>query len=522
MVIENIHTVLPVFYPFFFTLLGLLFLIHLPKLIDKISEFIKDTDKTVLIILSALVLAGFVLRAFVFPANNFYFLDEHYAVDVGNNMAETGQLIRNEPLLNETIYLPNNPEEGYNSEAGYFYIVGMLFKVFGSNSMYPIVMNIILGSLTVLILGIFGLKFFGKKVGLISTGIIAILHFHLIHSFIGEKTVASVFFISLFLLSSFYVIKKDAGELTFFAFINYLWAGFIRPEFFLFFLPITVLVFYTDSKQIINPFKPRKVKKTFFYIFVLVSAFLAYFKLLDKIFFYGTGGSNNFHYFSLNNFFSAIGSGNVRYIIFIGLLVFLAFSDKKIGYKNYFEPDFWLLLSTAVIFLTFSLLFTYTTSQYLVLPYILLTFYFVKLFFDLRDKKAKMVVGLLLFFIISLSILETTTLDHREGYREGKNILAEEYDGEYMITREFELFVTNGVKGVSKTVFDQQSELLAQKISEEDIFFKVDSTEDKPYGIPSEVELEKVDSINLHNPNGEESDEGLVYNIYEVTGFELD
>ncbi len=196
--------------------------------------------KNTLVILMILFIFAFVLRMFVIPhLHNLYF-DELAYLDTAKNIAEDS---------NNCLCLYNIDGEckfcGYSLKAvGFSFLLGLIFKVFGSSASLGFGMVAIFGSFSVILMFLFVYLLFEKeKLALLASSILTFYPLHLRWSGSVSVEIVSMFFI-LLSLSSLLIYLKKRGLLFFLNFVFITIFTIMLKEENLLLFPFVVLPFF--------------------------------------------------------------------------------------------------------------------------------------------------------------------------------------------------------------------------------------------------------------------------------------
>jgi hypothetical protein len=165
-----------------------------------------------------------------------------------------------------------------NHPAGYAFFLNLIFSVFGLTAKSALYFNVLVGSLTaVLIFLIFNLLFKEKMIALLSTFFFLLLKNHVSYSGTAEDMIFNVFFLSLTIFLFLFTIHTKNWKILSLTILSFFFLVQIRNE--QLFLLIIFILFYfifvkKGHKQIVRN------KKQFIYLsFILFFCFLSFFPI---------------------------------------------------------------------------------------------------------------------------------------------------------------------------------------------------------------------------------------------------
>ncbi len=454
-------------FPTFFLICFFIVLVLFPSYFKRIAGYFKSVEKSYLIALVLLVLSGFMIRAFVFENMNVQFLDEHYMLDVGNNILGGDGAVRCVEGLEHRECSPYH-------DVGFPLLVSIVFLIFGTSSNAVIWFNVVLGSFSIVLFGYIGMSFFGKKIGLLATMIFSFMATHSFWSSTGEKKVAAYFFSLIFMGSALYILDKGRPDKFIFLILaSYAFASAIRPEFFVILFPMLFIVFYKRSEIIIRNIKssiPKFIFFCFLIVFLLITSLL---QVYMKIFMVGTGGQTNFEMFGLTFFLENIfylfhmPYSSVLIVPFI-IVVYAGFRNQISIKENFIK--YYGILASIIIPLMIFLFFRYMSSRYVIFPFSFSLFFIGSSIFNTSFGKYKNTVRVLM--VVLLLAFSSIAFYNISNDRSGRydyiiDDIKSEYQGCRVFTKFSEMFVLSGeIEGLRKEDLFENEDLVYESIRE--------------------------------------------------------
>lgn len=157
------------------------------------------------------------------------------------------------------------------SSSLWYYLTDIFYHIFGIDQMGSRFSALLFGSLSIIVMFLFTREFFGKKVALIASFIMAISQFHIINT-IGEMDNTAMFFVLFGLVLFIWALKNE--KWTFFvASGSLVGLGVLTKVYCLLFVPVMIVFAlyynYKEKKEVIN----KKLAKRLFILLFAVFVF---------------------------------------------------------------------------------------------------------------------------------------------------------------------------------------------------------------------------------------------------------
>jgi len=265
-------------------ILYIIFIAILVELFFLEKKFIKTyfskIKKKTWIYLLIIFLSGFAIRMFVFPHFHLMYIDEPWNMEIAKNIA-----YKNEPVVcrysypdSEACFLTQKPP-------GWPFLVSLLYRIFGPGSAVAFNLNVIVGSLSIILIFAFTyLVFNNEKVSLWASFLLSFAPIHVLWSGSAETTIASAFFILLTMIPFVIYIKTMEKNILTLAILLLVFSVFVRFENVILILIIFLiyLKFFSTKKNkianFVNLFYPSLVLIALVAFATFESFFISFFR----------------------------------------------------------------------------------------------------------------------------------------------------------------------------------------------------------------------------------------------------
>jgi hypothetical protein len=251
-----------------------------------------NLERTVLMKLCLIILLALALRTFVAPHTHRLYFDEDIYMSVAHNMVEDGKAVvtdfgtfRWDDYYCHESFMNKQPN-------AYPALVSVIFTIFGVNERWAILLNIILSSLTCLLLFLLARLFYDERIGLWAAFFFALFPVHVVWSASTSTEPPMVFFIVLaFFLLACFCRERDFNTL-FAAAMTLSYAVQFRSEGVILLLPALLFLLLFDRH-----FLEHVKEFRFTLIWMLLCFFMAHHALFLGAFIHddwGAMGKNKF------------------------------------------------------------------------------------------------------------------------------------------------------------------------------------------------------------------------------------
>lgn len=207
--------------------------------VKSLNRLFSRIDKKCWIFLFFIVIAAYFLRSFVVPHIHYVFYDEYEHLDIAKNMAAARVFARCNFFAKGQCLVYDMPQW----VPGYHFLLSLMFKLFGTGDFVAYNFNVVLGTLSVVV--IFLLTFLlteKKSVALLAALLLSVLPIHLKYSGNSSPEMLSSLFMMLTVLASLIWMKNYSSRAIFLFLASFFYLLFIRPENGLIFLLLIPLI----------------------------------------------------------------------------------------------------------------------------------------------------------------------------------------------------------------------------------------------------------------------------------------
>ena len=452
-----------------------------PKFVSRIRTFLGGFDKRYIVLLFLLVSGSFFVRGFMTENTKIRYSDEFDYMATARNFVEKGRM----ELCSRGIDGGRSCDLNLKS-SGYSFLVGLSFLIGGVRASSPLWMNVILGSMTVFLTGLLAWQFYGSRAGVFTAFLSSLFWTHIKWSSTAEKTVSAIFFSFLFLNAAFFLREDFDIRLLIFTTASYVFAGLIRPEFFVFLFPVFVVAILPALRSSeMYSVLVKRIITVFSVIIGAIGIITVYFELFRQ----GTGGLKNIQMFGFSNLVSNMGGlldtfyGSLFLVLVTFLLVYIVLKED-----NYF---FSFLFCSSVLHLVTVLLYGNFGKHYLIFS-AMVTFVFLSDGFSDISYSGTFghSVAVLLVVLTGIFMFQQVSYLNLGDYTEYDRYISGKYGGCTLVTGWDTVFaLEDNVTVISRESLGSDFRLLEKKVSEGNVLVL-----GEPVSLPDTFEQKLIES----------------------------